>query len=97
MFKRSILWGALCAASASTALAQTAAPTIESLQASAKAYADVDWPGTYTRLCIPSVDDANLVLPTLNPADYPTAELPTPPGGDPPAPKLVLHAGADRR
>lgn len=84
MLKHSMLWGAVCALVAGTASAQSAAPTIENLQASAKAYAGLEWPGTYTRLCIPTVDDANRVVPTINPADYPSADLPTPPGGSPP-------------
>ena len=79
MFRRSIICSAVFALTASTALAQT----VDSLQRSAKDYADTDWAGTFTRLCIPT--GGPLVVPTLNPANYPTAELPTPPGGDPPA------------
>jgi metallo-beta-lactamase class B len=76
--------GLLLALTASTALAQTPAPTIETLQASAKAYAGLDWAGTYTRLCIPTIPAAQRVTPTLDPANYPTIVLPTPPGGTPP-------------
>ncbi|HEX2539696.1 MAG TPA: MBL fold metallo-hydrolase [Caldimonas sp.] len=85
--RRSIVWGAIYAMVASTvsgpALAQTA-PTVESLQASAKFYAGTDWMGTYTRLCVPTISAANRVLPTYNPANYPSGDLPTPPGGTPP-------------
>ena len=84
MLKRSISWGVLFALTASTALAQTATPTIENLQTSAKALAGTDWPGTYLRLCIPTGSAANRVTPTINPNDYPTIILPTPPGGTPP-------------
>jgi metallo-beta-lactamase class B len=69
---------------AGTAVAQSATPTIEDLQASAKSYAGTDWAGTYTRLCIPSVS-SNLVVPTVDPGLYPSPDLPTPPGGTPPA------------
>ena len=74
----------LLALTAGTALAQTATPTIEALQASGKDYAGLEWPGTYMRLCVPSIPDADLVIPTLNPAFYPSILLPTPPGGTPP-------------
>jgi len=84
MLKRSTRWAVLCALTTTTALVQS--QTIESLQASAKAYADLDWPGTYMRLCIPTVSAANRVVPTLNPASFPTTTLPTPPGGTPPRP-----------
>ena len=84
MLQRSISWGVLFALTASTALAQTATPTIENLQTSAKALAGTDWPGTYLRLCIPTGSAANRVTPTINPNDYPTIILPTPPGGTPP-------------
>ena len=84
MLKHSISWGVVFALTTSTALAQ--APTVETLQSSAKAYAGTDWAGTYTRLCIPTVPAANGVVPTVNPADYPTRTLPTPPGGTPPRP-----------
>jgi metallo-beta-lactamase class B len=80
MLKRSISCGVLFALTTGTALAQT----IETLQSSAKAYAGTDWAGTYTRLCIPTIPAANIVVPTVNPADYPTTTLPTPPGGTPP-------------
>jgi metallo-beta-lactamase class B len=60
------------------------APTIENLQTSAKELAGTDWPGTYLRLCIPTGSAANRVTPTINPNDYPTILLPTPPGGTPP-------------
>jgi metallo-beta-lactamase class B len=73
-------WGVVFALTTGTALAQT----IETLQASAKAYAGTDWAGTYQRLCIPTIPAANVVVPTVNPADYPTTTLPTPPGGTPP-------------
>lgn len=80
MLKRSIscLLGAM---TASAVLAQT--PTIDSLQRSAKAYAETDWEGTFTRLCVPT--GGPLVVPTLDPAKFPSADLPTPPGGKPPA------------
>jgi len=82
MLKHSVACGVLCALTASVALAQT----IDSLQRSAKDYADTDWAGTYTRLCIPTGGPA--VVPTVNPNNYPssTYELPTPPGGTPPRP-----------
>ena len=82
MFKRSIIWGAVFALSASTALAQTVA----TLQASAKAYAEEDWMGTFQRLCVATVPNAQVVTPTVDPDDYPTTELPTPPGGTNPRP-----------
>ena len=85
MLKHSISCVALFALTASTALAQSA-PTIDSLQRSAKFFAGLDWPGTYMRLCIPTDTAATRVLPTLNPADFPTTTLPTPPGGTPPRP-----------
>lgn len=84
MLKHSISAGVLLALTASTALAQSPTPTIESLQASAKALAGTDWAGTYTRLCIPTVPAAERVVPTVNPADYPSGDLPTPGGGTPP-------------
>ena len=80
MFKRSIVWGAIFALSTSTALAQT----VETLVASAKSYAGTDWAGTFTRLCVPTISNANRVVPTVNPALYPSGDLPTPPGGTPP-------------
>ena len=82
MLKRAISYGVFCALTASTALAQ--AQTIDSLQRSAKDYADTDWAGTYTRLCIPT--GGPHVVPTVDPDQYPTTELPTPPGGTPPRP-----------
>ena len=82
MFKRSIVWGAIFALTTSTALAQT--PTVETLVASAKSYAGTDWAGTFTRLCVPTISNANRVVPTVNPALYPSGDLPTPPGGTPP-------------
>jgi metallo-beta-lactamase class B len=85
--RRSIIWGAIYTMIAGTistpALAQ-AIPTVESLQASAKVYAGTDWAGTYQRLCIPGISAANQVRPTINPALYPSGDLPTPPGGTPP-------------
>jgi metallo-beta-lactamase class B len=84
MSKRSFSAAALCAV-ASVAMAQST-PTIESLQASAKAYAGLDWAGTFTRLCVPTISAANRVVPTVNPANYPTDTLPTPPGGTSPRP-----------
>jgi metallo-beta-lactamase class B len=86
MLKRSIRWGVAVALTTSTALAQTTTPTIETLQSSAKALAGTDWAGTYMRLCIPTIPAAQQVVPTVNPADYPTTTLPTPPGGTPPRP-----------
>ncbi|MEF7614017.1 MBL fold metallo-hydrolase [Aquincola sp. MAHUQ-54] len=82
MLKHSMGLGVALALAAGAAPAQT--PTIEALQASAKAYAGTDWPGTYTRLCIPTISAANRVVPTIDPAGYPTGDLPTPPGGVPP-------------
>ena len=83
MLKHSISLGVLIALGASTALAQST-PTIEALQSSAKFYAGTDWAGTFTRLCVPTISAANRVLPTVNPANFPTDTLPTPPGGTPP-------------
>ena len=83
MLKRSISCGVLFALTAGTALAQ-ATPTIESLQRSAKAYAGLDWPGTYLRLCIPAVPAASRPVPTVNPANYPDPDSAHPPGGTPP-------------
>jgi metallo-beta-lactamase class B len=82
MSKRSIGLGVLLALTAGTAQAQT----IEQLQSSAKFYAGLDWPGTYLRLCIPTIGQANRVVPTIDPAGFPSATLPTPPGGTPPRP-----------
>ena len=36
------------------------------------------------RLCIPGISAANQVRPTIDPALYPSGDLPTPPGGTPP-------------
>jgi len=82
MLKHSVTCGVFFALTTSVAVAQT----IDSLQRSAKDYADTDWAGTYTRLCIPT--GGTHVTPTVNPDDYPssTYELPTPPGGTPPRP-----------
>jgi metallo-beta-lactamase class B len=84
--RRSVVWGAIytmvAAGVSAPAIAQPM-PTVESLQALAKAYAGTDWAGTYTRLCIPGVT-GSLIIPTINPALYPSGELPTPPGGTPP-------------
>jgi metallo-beta-lactamase class B len=85
MLKYSISLGALCALTAGAAFAQST-PTIESLQASAKAYAGLEWAGTFTRLCVPTISNANRVLPTVDPANFPTDTLPTPPGGTSPRP-----------
>ena len=85
MLKRSISCGVLFALTTGTALAQTT-PTVASLQASAKEYADTDWAGTYLRLCQPTIPADQIVVPTVNPDDYPTTELPTPPGGTNPRP-----------
>ena len=82
MFKRSLIWGAVFALSASTALAQTVA----TLQASAKEYADTDWMGTFQRLCVATVPNSQVVKPSIDPDQYPTTELPTPPGGTNPRP-----------
>jgi hypothetical protein len=48
----------------------------------AKTLAGLDWAGTYLRLCIPT--GGTPVIPTVNPANFPTTTLPTPPGGTPP-------------
>jgi len=80
MLKHSISCGVFCALAASTALAQ--APTVDSLQRSAKELAGTDWAGTFTRLCIPT--GGTMVPPTLNPDNYPSAEVPRPPGGPDP-------------
>ena len=40
--------------------------------------------GIYTSLCIPAISAANQIRPTVDPADYPSGDLPTPPGGTPP-------------
>jgi metallo-beta-lactamase class B len=85
--RHAIGWGALCALMAGTATAPAQsppAPTVEALQASAKVYAGTDWMGVYTRLCIPSIPAANRIVPTLDPAAYPSGDLPTPPNGTPP-------------
>lgn len=76
--------GVFLALATSTVLAQTPSPTIESLQSSAKALAGTDWPGVYMRLCIPTLPAADRVLPTVDPAGYPSGDLPTPEGGTPP-------------
>jgi metallo-beta-lactamase class B len=77
--------GAVCAliAGAASVPAQSQV-TVEALQSSAKAYAGTDWPGTYMRLCIPTISAANQLRPTVDPADYPSGDLPTPQGGTPP-------------
>src|SRR5690242_18702201 len=80
MLKPSSSLGVLFALTASTVLAQT--PTIDSLQRSAKVYAETDWAGTYTRLCIPT--GGPLVVPTINPANFPSSDVPRPPGGPDP-------------
>jgi metallo-beta-lactamase class B len=82
MSKRLISCGALLALTIGVAQAQT----VETLVASAKDYADTDWAGTFTRLCIPTIPSANVVVPTVDPDDFPTTTLPTPPGGTPPKP-----------
>ena len=85
--RRSIIWGAIYAMIAGSvsapAYAQTV-PTIEALQASAKVYAGTDWAGTYVRLCIPGISAATQVRATIDPALYPSGDLPTPLGGTPP-------------
>jgi len=82
--RRLVAWSAISALMANpiSALAQTT--TIEALQASAKVYAGLEWPGTYTRLCVPSISSANQIVPTLNPALYPSGDSPNLPNGDPP-------------
>ena len=84
--RRSIIWGAIYALIAAPVTAQAQVqptPTIEALQASAKAYAGTDWAGTFTRLCVPGVT-GNRIVPAINPALYPSGDLPTPAGGTPP-------------
>lgn len=86
---RSVVWAAICALLAGTVAAPARAqgiPTVETLQASAKFYAGLEWAGTFTRLCVPTISSTNRVLPTVNPANYPTNALPTPPGGTSPRP-----------
>jgi metallo-beta-lactamase class B len=85
MLKRSIIsCGVLFALPAGTALAQVT-PTVDSLQRTAKAYAGLDWPGTYLRLCVPGqVPLASRPVPTVNPANYPDPALPDLPDGNPP-------------
>jgi len=85
MSKLASCCGLLVALTTGVALAQ-ATPTVDNLQRSAKEQAGLDWPGTYVRLCVPSVSSATRVLPTLNPANFPDIDLPTPPGGTPPKP-----------
>ncbi|MCC6982461.1 MAG: MBL fold metallo-hydrolase [Bauldia sp.] len=67
----------LASVSAGTALAQQPPKdvTVESLQASAKALAGLDWMGTFMRLCIPTLPAEERNLPTLNPADYPDPDV----------------------
>ena len=79
MFKRSVLWGALCALTASPAFAQTT-PTVDSLVASARTYAGADHGGTFKAVCVPPPATGAQVVATVNPADYPTNIVPTPPG-----------------
>lgn len=85
MMKRSFSCGVLFALTTGTALAQ-ATPTIDSLQRSAKDLAGTDWAGTHLRLCTPGGSAATRVVPTVNPANFPSSDLPTPPGGTPPRP-----------
>jgi metallo-beta-lactamase class B len=84
MLKQSVSWGVVFALISGTALAQSQTPTVEALQSSAKGYAGTDWPGTYMRLCIPPLPQEDRVVPTLDPANFPSGDLPTPPGGTPP-------------
>ena len=79
MFKRSVLWGALCTLIASPAFAQTT-PTVESLVASARTYAGADHGGTFKAVCVPPPAAGAQVVATVNPANYPTNIVPTPPG-----------------
>lgn len=79
MFKRLVLWGALCALTASPAFAQTT-PTVDSLVASARTYAGADHGGTFKAVCVPPPAPGTQVVATVNPADYPTNTVPTPPG-----------------
>jgi metallo-beta-lactamase class B len=79
MLKPSFSLGVLFAFTTGAALA---APTIEELQSSAKRLAGTDWAGTYLRLCIPT--GGTPVEPTLDPDDFPSAEVPRPPGGPDP-------------
>jgi metallo-beta-lactamase class B len=83
MSKRSILVAALCALTGSLAVAQTT-PTVESLVASARTYAGADHQGTFKAVCIPPPAAGTMVTATVNPNNYPTDTLPTPPGGTPP-------------
>lgn len=85
--RRSVVWTAICALLAGTVSAPARAqpaPTIEALQASAKVYASTDWAGTFWRLCVPGISASAQVRPTIDPSLYPSADLPTPPGGTAP-------------
>ncbi len=82
MLKHSISCGVFCALTAGTAMGQT----VDILQRSAKDLAGTDWAGTFMRLCLPGATAATRVVPTVNPATFPTTTLPTPPGGTPPKP-----------
>ncbi len=81
MLKRSMVSSVLLALSSGIALAQST-PTVADLLSSAKALADNDWRGVYLSVCIP--EGGTPVIPTVNPANFPTTTLPTPPGGTPP-------------
>jgi metallo-beta-lactamase class B len=70
--------GALLAVVAGMAIiasAQTAPATVDSLVSAAKAAAGTDWPGTFTRLCIPPPAAAT---PAAAPAATPTRSGPPP-------------------
>lgn len=81
MLKRSMISAVLLSLSSGVALAQST-PTVADLLSSAKALADNDWRGVYLSVCIP--EGGTPVIPTVNPANYPTTTQPTPPGGTPP-------------
>ena len=79
----------LATVGAGSGLAQSPDVTVEALQSSAKQLAGLDWTGTYMRLCIPGA--ADMISPSVNPADYPDLELPRLPDGTRPAANWVAE------